>query len=96
MRATGLRGDELERLVDRHIELSELFAGAWPSISKAKPIPLVTRADGKELADCLADLVDRALVAYERGGFKQDSVILALKIALTETIVGSSDRPRAD
>jgi hypothetical protein len=95
MRTTDSPGEELERLVDRHIELSELFVGAWTSGPRAAPLPLVTMTGGKAFADCLADLVDRALVAYEGAGFPQDSTILALKFALVETIVDSLDRGAA-
>ena len=42
---------------------------------------------GKATAERLADLVDRALVAYEGRGFAKDPTLIALKIALTEAIV---------
>jgi hypothetical protein len=84
----GLRGAELERLVDRHIELSELFEGTRSPGRRGAPLLLVTMTEGKDLTDCLTDLVDRALVAYEGAGFAQDDTILALKSALVQAIVG--------
>jgi len=90
MSALSLREDELERLVDRHIELSELFDGSRPSGRVGPPFRLVTLAGGKATADCLADLVDRALVAYEGTGFTQDATILALKAALVQAIMSQT------
>ncbi len=87
MSDTILKGDELERLVDRHIELSELFESRRGRARPGSPV-LVTMTGGKALADCLADLVDRALVAYEGSGFPQDSVIFSLKAALVQVIAG--------
>ena len=92
MNATGLSGDEIERLVDRHIELCELFIGTSPAARREAPV-LVTMTDGKTRADCLADLVDRALVAYEGTGFAQDSSIFALKAALVQVITASGVLP---
>jgi hypothetical protein len=89
MSATAFNGNELERLVDRHIELCELFNGTVAPGRREAPI-LVTSSGGKAMAECLADLVDQALVVYEGSGFAQDSRIFALKIALTEAIVEMS------
>ena len=90
MSDVSLRGDELERLVDRHIELSELFDGRRENGRRGSPV-LVTMTGGKAVADCIADLVDRALVAYEGSGFSQDSVIFSLKAALAQVIAGKLD-----
>ena len=76
---------ELERLVDRHIELCELFGERRRTGRREAPV-LVTMNDGKRAADCLSDLVDRALVAYEGSGFAEDPTIFALKIALVDAI----------
>jgi hypothetical protein len=91
MSATSLKGDELDRLVERHIELSELFEGRKSFatrilVNRAGPRHLVTAAGDKGAAECLTDLVDRALVAYEGRDFAQDSTILALKAALVDAI----------
>lgn len=81
--------DELERLVHRHIELSELFEGR-PAQGCREPPRLATLREAKDEVECLADLVDRALVAYEGWGFAQDPTIIALKFALSEAIVERS------
>ncbi len=96
MSASDNRVGELERLVDRHIELSELFEGRKsfmirPFGNRPGPRHLITAATrrgdaAKSAAECLSDLVDRALVAYEAAGFAQDSTILALKRALLDAI----------
>jgi hypothetical protein len=90
MRNTNPVDPDLERLVDRHIELSELFDGRVPPRPAAPP-RLVTVATGGGAAACLAALVDRALVAYEGRGFAEDATILALKFALAEAIVDESE-----
>jgi hypothetical protein len=89
MSATGFNGNELEQLVDRHIELCELFEGMGASARRQAPA-LITQSGGKATAECLADLVDQALAAYEGSDFAQDPRILALKIALTEAIIERS------
>jgi len=76
----------LQRLINRHIELCELFEGGNASERRAAPI-LVTLSGGRASAECLADLVDRALIAYEGSGFTPDPRITALKFALSEAIV---------
>lgn len=81
--------DELERLVDRHIELCEHFDGEMPLARKAAPF-LGTMSGGKAPSECLANLVDRALVAYEGSDFTGDTAIYALKIALVHAIVEMS------
>lgn len=90
MSDTGLSVDELERLVDRHIELSELFGGGRAHGRREAPV-LATMAEGKDVAECIADLADRALVAYERTGFLQDGAIFSLKAALAQVISGKLD-----
>jgi len=85
------RTDRLERLVDRHIELSELFEGrdflrVQTFVNRAGPRHFLTAAGPKGASQCLADLVDRALVTYEGCGFAQDSLILSLKLALVQEI----------
>jgi hypothetical protein len=89
MSATRFDCDEIERLVDRHIELCELFEERMPRGRRAAPL-LVTMSGGKASSECLGDLVDRALVAYEGSGFSQDSTIYALKIALVQAIIDMS------
>lgn len=86
MSATGFRGDGLGRLVDSHRELCELFEGKGRFAGHEEAI-LVAFSGGKATAECFADLVDRALAAYEGPGLAQDPRILALKIALTDAIV---------
>jgi hypothetical protein len=86
MSTSGFYGDELERLVDSHIELSELFGGAT-AIGRRNAPCLVAVDIGKTRAEVLADLVDRAVVAYEGYGFSKDPTILALKLALAQEIV---------
>jgi hypothetical protein len=85
MSAMRLRGGELERLVDRHIELCELFGGRRPPGRRDSPV-LITMNDGKASIECLADLVDRAIVAYEDAGCAEDRAIFALKVALVDAI----------
>lgn len=80
---------ELERLVDRHIELCQLFDGKMPIGRKAAPF-LVTMSGGKATSECFTDLTDRALVAYEGSGFSEDATIYALKNALVQAIVEMS------
>jgi hypothetical protein len=87
---SSLNGREIERLVDRHIELCELFERKRAPGSRAAPI-LVTRSEGKSVAESLVDLVDRALVAYEGSGFSQDYAIYSLKVALVQVIDGKLD-----
>lgn len=89
MSATRIDFEELERLVDRHIELSELFDEQLPTGNRASP-RLVTMSEGKAVWECFADLVDRALVAYEGSGFSRDSTIYALKTALVQAILDMS------
>jgi hypothetical protein len=90
MSDSNLSVTDLERLVDRHIELCELFVGKKARSGRTAP-PLFTLAEGKAVAECLADLVDRALVAYEGSGFAEDTTIFALKAALVEVIAGKLD-----
>jgi hypothetical protein len=85
MSAMRLSGNELERLVDRHIELCELFEERRAPGRRQAPV-LVTMNGGKATVECLADLVDRALVAYEGSGFAEDATIFALKVALVDAI----------
>jgi len=85
MDATRNASNELQKLVDRHIELCELFDGAIPPARRNSPL-LVTMNDGKAMAECLSDLVDNALVAYEVTGFAQDPTIYCLRILLSEAI----------
>ena len=85
MSATRSSGDELERLVDRHIELCGLFGGRRLPGRRGAPV-LVTTNVGKAAVECLADLVDRAIVAYEGSPFAEDRTIFALKIALVDAI----------
>jgi hypothetical protein len=80
---------ELERLVDRQIELCELFDGKMPMGRKAAPF-LVTMSEGKAISKCYTDLADRALIAYEGSGFAGDTAIYALKVALVQAIVDMS------
>jgi hypothetical protein len=82
--------DELEKLVDRHIELCERFEGSRTRGRRQAPA-LFTLTEGKALSDCYADLVDQALVAYEGSGFAQDLTIYALKSALVQAIAGKLD-----
>ncbi|HOX31344.1 MAG TPA: hypothetical protein PLB91_03390 [Spirochaetales bacterium] len=92
MRDIDLSMGELESLVDRHIELSELFAARRDPARRAPPPPrLVIPAGECGAAGCLAALVDRALVAYEGRLFEEDSTILSLKAALAKAIVGESE-----
>jgi hypothetical protein len=86
MSETNSFGIGLERLVDSHIELCELFDETKHCARSESPL-LITMSGGKDASECLADLVDRALVAYESYGFAQDPTIFALKIALTEAIM---------
>jgi hypothetical protein len=86
MSDTRFKGDELERLIASHIELCELFDNSRPRPLRAPPI-LFTMSEGKATVECLADLVDHALVAYEGKDFSQDPAIYALKIALTDAIM---------
>jgi hypothetical protein len=90
MNATNPNMGELERLVDRHIELCELFDGTR-ALGRPEPPLLVTTTEGKTVADCIADLVDRALVTYGSSGIAQDSTIFALKAALIQVIAGKLD-----
>jgi hypothetical protein len=84
------RGDELEKLVDRHIELCERFVRLRaPEHGRAPAI--FTMWEGKAVAECFADLADRALVVYEGSGFVQDPTIYALKAALAQAIAGKLD-----
>jgi hypothetical protein len=85
MSAMRLSGDELERLVDRHIGLCELFGGRRIPGRRDAPV-LVTMNEGKASLECLADLVDRTIVAYEGAGYAEDRTIFALKIALVDAI----------
>jgi hypothetical protein len=80
------KSEELDLLVARHIELCELFDEKRP-MPRRSPPNLVTMSEGKATVECLADLVDRALLAYEGKDFSQDPTIYALKIALTDTIM---------
>jgi hypothetical protein len=80
------QGKELEMLVDRHIELCELSENRRVSARTASPV-LFTMNHGKATVECLADLADSALAAYEGRGPTQDPTIFALKIALTEAIM---------
>ena len=88
MNTACLNGEELEKLVDRHIELCELFDGMRSGESR-EPRSLVTMSEGKGIDECLVALVDRALVAYEFSGFHGDPMVPALKFALVQTIVGN-------
>lgn len=90
MRATSQRVEDIERLVDRHIELSELFEARRARPRARPPALLVPLEPGASLADCLGGLVDRALVAYEGSGFAEDAIIRSLKAALAESIVGAA------
>jgi len=90
MSAADSNRDELEKLVDRHIELCERFVGIRGRARRKAP-SLFTLSEGKLLADCYADLVDQALVAYEETGFVQDLTIYALKTALVQAIAGKLD-----
>jgi hypothetical protein len=90
MDAANIRDYELDRLVDSHIELCELFDGARVSGRREAPL-LITMTEGKAWADCLADLVDRALVVYGGPGFVQDTAIFALKAALVQAIASRLD-----
>lgn len=85
MSAVRLSENELERLVDRHIGLCELFGGRRIPGRRYTPV-LVTMTEGKASLDCLADLVDRAIVAYDDAGYAEDRTIFALKIALVDAI----------
>ncbi len=90
MSAANSRQDELEKLVDGHIELCERFVG-MRGRGRRKAPPLFTLSGGKPVADCYADLVGQALVAYEDSGFVQDLTIYALKTALVQAIAGKLD-----
>jgi hypothetical protein len=85
MSATRHENDELERLVDRHIELCELFYGRRAPGPRTAP-PLLTMNYGKNASECFADLVDSALAAYGGSGLAEDCTIFALRIALVDAI----------
>jgi hypothetical protein len=85
MDASRIMGDELEKLVDRHIELCELFDGTRLPKRPAAPL-LMTMSDGKASAQCLSDLAERAFAAYEAPGFAQDPIVYSLRIFLAEAI----------
>jgi hypothetical protein len=76
----------IERLVDRHIELCELFDGTRLGGRAAGPL-LITTNEGKSVADCLSDLVDRTLAAHEGGLSIRDPGVYALKVAVSQAIV---------
>jgi len=90
MSAADSKRDELDKLVNRHIELCERFYGKRAR-GRRKPPMLFTLTEGKLLSDCYADLVDHALVAYERLGCAQDLTIFSLKTALVQAIDGQVD-----
>jgi len=89
MGATRNCCNELERLIDRHIELCELFDGKLTVGRRSAPF-LVTMSGEKAASECLSDLVDRALVTYEGSGLSGDATIYALKNALVQAIVDMS------
>jgi hypothetical protein len=86
MSEIGMKRTGLGRLIDRHVELCELFNQNGSSICREAP-SLIAPNGGKTSAECLADLVDQALVVYGGMDFAQDPRILSLKIALTDAIV---------
>jgi hypothetical protein len=90
MNTARMSGLDLERLVDRHIELCQLFEGRRTPGRREIPL-LVAITAGKPVADYFVDLVDRALAAYEGSGFVQDSLIFSLKSALVQEIVDKLD-----
>jgi hypothetical protein len=87
MGAADSRHDGLEKLVDHHIVLCERLGGMRAK-GQRKPPMLFTSSEGKALADCYADLVDRALVTYAASGVGEDLAIFSLKAALLQAIAG--------
>ena len=75
----------IERLVDRHIGLSELYEGGDLGKTAWAP-PLLTDNEGKTVADCLSDLADRALAASSNGLAFSDRTVSVLKAAMAQTI----------
>ncbi len=86
MSASGIKGEELERLVDRHIILSQLFVAPMSPGLRAPPRLVVAVSEEASTAERLADLADLALAAYEGGGYAEDPLILSLKSALLDAI----------
>jgi hypothetical protein len=86
MGMTGYRGEGIERLIDSHTELCGIFDGKSAAVTRDAP-PLITPSLGRDGAECLADLVDQALAAYESADYARDPRIFALKIALTDAIL---------
>ena len=86
MSAISVKGNGLGRLVDRHMELCELFNGKGAHACAEPPV-LIAPNVGKTSAECIADLVDQALAVNGGADFAQDPRIIALKIALTDAIV---------
>jgi hypothetical protein len=92
MRASETNTGKLYRLIDRHIELSELFDRRMPPARRAPPVLLTTMSVGKPDAECLVALADRVLAAYEGTSFDQDPSVLALRAALGQTIADMLDK----
>jgi hypothetical protein len=92
MRVSETKTEKLDRLIDRHIELSELFDRKLPSARRAPPVLLTTMSVGKAEAECLVTLADRVLAAYEGTSFDQDPSILSLRAALGQTIADLLDK----
>ncbi len=92
MRACEPNTGKLERLIDRHIELSELFDRKIPSDRRAPPILLTTMSAGKTDAECLVVLADRVLAAYQGNSFDLEESVLYLRAALGGTIADMLDK----
>ncbi len=92
MRECEANTGKLERLIDRHIELSELFDRKRPSDRRAPPVLLTTMSVGKTDAECLVVLADRVLAAYQDSSFDSEESVLSLKAALSGTIADILDK----
>jgi hypothetical protein len=86
MRTSEMNTEKLDRLIDRHAELSELFDRKIPYARRAPPVLLTTMSVGKAEGECLVALADRVLAAYEGTAFDQDPSVLSLRAALGQTI----------
>jgi hypothetical protein len=85
MSDTYSKDGSVERLVESHIELCKRFDR--PGTPGPREVPLLETWSGeKNTAECLADLVDRALAAYEGRRTSSDPRISSLKLALIEAI----------
>jgi len=92
MRVSETKMEKLDRLIDRHIELSELFDRRIPSERRAPPVLLTTMSVGKAEAECFVVLADRVLAAYEGTSFDQDPSVISLRAALGQAIADMLDK----